>query len=220
MAGYIYASSGYGESSTDLLFASSGLIAENGTILAQSERFSLKEQIIYSEIDIENLNHDRTKSTSYKQGKSIVQNNHRYINYQLPNLIFDSLSRTYTPYPFIPSGKKLHERCQEIINIQANALSIRLKNARINKAIIGISGGLDSTLALLVTVEAFDRLKLDRKDIYAITMPGFGTTNRTYNNALELMKFLKVTSKEINISNACIKHFKDKIGRASCRERV
>jgi len=208
-AGYVYVSAGFGESSTDLLFASSAIIAENGAILAESERFSLDKQLIISEIDIERLKNERLKNASFKR------NNLKNDFFAKRFVIYDeeakemTLTRKIAKHPFIPDEIGLNARCHEIFNIQVNALAVRLFNTKIDKAIIGISGGLDSTLALLVAVAAFDKLKIDRKNIFGITMSCFGTTTRTKNNALALMSAFGITSKEISIEKAVLQHFKD-----------
>ena len=218
-AGYVYVSAGFGESSTDLLFASSAIIAENGTILAESERFTLDKQLIISEIDIERLRNERLKNNSFKRhcglnsppleglvvAKSLNFFEKRFIGGNDTEM---TLTRKISKHPFIPT-ENLNERCSEVFNILTNALAVRLFNTKIERAVIGISGGLDSTLALLVTVAAFDKLKIDRKNIVGITMPCFGTTSRTKNNALNLMYSLGITSKEISIEKAVLQHFSD-----------
>jgi NAD+ synthase (glutamine-hydrolysing) len=207
VAGYVYVSAGFGESSTDLLFASSAIIAENGTLLAESERFLLEPQLIISNIDIERLKIDRKKNDSFKC--TSFSNNFRKIPFDMPVFESTQLTRKFDRFPFIPQGKNLDERCREIFNIQANALAVRLFHTGIKSAVIGVSGGLDSTLALLVTVAAFDRLKIPRKNIFGITMPGFGSTARTKNNSWSLMKSLEISAEEISIVKAVEQHFKD-----------
>lgn len=209
IAGYVYASAGFGESSTDLVFAGNGIIAENGNILNESARFSMKEQLIISEIDIENLENDRLQNTSFMQGISTSPvESPQIISFELPETM-QSLSRSINPHPFIPSGNALKERCEEIVQIQVAGLAKRIVHTHAQTAIIGISGGLDSTLALLVTVMTFDALQIPRKQIIGITMPGFGTTGRTYNNAVNLIHSLGVTFREVSIKEACLQHFKD-----------
>ena len=209
IAGYVYASAGFGESSTDLVFAGNGIIAENGNILNESARFSMKEQLIISEIDIENLENDRLQNTSFMQGISTSPvESPQIISFELPETM-QSLSRPIDPHPFIPSGNALKERCEEIVQIQVAGLAKRIVHTHAQTAIIGISGGLDSTLALLVTVMTFDALQIPRKQIIGITMPGFGTTGRTYNNAVNLIHSLGVTFREVSIKEACLQHFKD-----------
>ncbi len=211
IAGYIYASSGFGESTTDLVFAGNGLIAENGSILASSKRFSFEEQLVISEVDIERLATDRQKNTSFQLGNRQIPGCTPYRTVQCDTHFpfgFELTRRIY-PYPFIPQGKELDERCGEIFNIQVSGLATRLVHTGCKKVVIGISGGLDSTLALLVCVKTFDKLSIPRENIWGITMPGFGTTGRTYRNAVQLIRTLGVTLKEINIKAACEQHFKD-----------
>ncbi|MBQ8422762.1 MAG: NAD(+) synthase [Coprobacter sp.] len=203
---YLYVSAGLGESSTDLVFGGKGIIAESGTILAEGKRFCDEPQIIITEIDIERLLNARRSNTA--AGSKISE--YRYIPVPLPNYTDSDLTRRVDSHPFIPSDNSLlNERCEEIFNIQVSGLVKRLRHTGAQSAVIGISGGLDSTLALLVTVRAFDRLGLSRDKITGITMPGFGTTDRTYNNALDLMRSLGVSIREISIKNACIQHFND-----------
>ena len=209
IAGYVYASAGFGESSTDLVFAGNGIIAENGTLLRESERVSMEEQLVISEIDIQNLQNDRRINTSFMQGYlNHNMDNGTVVSFSLPNRTLD-LTRAIDPHPFTPSGDALKERCEEIFHIQVAGLAKRVLHAHAQTAVVGISGGLDSTLALLVTVMTFDALKIPRDKIIGITMPGFGTTDRTYNNALELMRGLGVTIREIPIRDACTQHFSD-----------
>ena len=209
IAGYVYASAGFGESSTDLVFAGNGIIAENGTLLRESERFSMEEQLVISEIDIQNLQNDRRINTSFMQGYlNHNMDNGTVVSFSLPNRTLD-LTRAIDPHPFTPSGDALKERCEEIFHIQVAGLAKRVLHAHAQTAVVGISGGLDSTLALLVTVMTFDALKIPRDKIIGITMPGFGTTDRTYTNACDLIRSLGVTLREISIKDACIQHFKD-----------
>lgn len=209
IAGYVYASAGFGESSTDLVFAGNGIIAENGTLLKESERFSMEEQLVISEIDIQNLQNDRRINTSFMQGYlNHNMDNGTVVSFSLPNRTLD-LTRAIDPHPFTPSGDALKERCEEIFHIQVAGLAKRILHAHAQTAVVGISGGLDSTLALLVTVMTFDALKIPRDKIIGITMPGFGTTDRTYTNACDLIRSLGVTLREISIKEACIQHFKD-----------
>ena len=211
MAGYVYASSGFGESSTDLVFAGNGIIAENGNLLAESARFTMKEQLVTSEIDIESLQNDRQVNTSFMYGAYELLKNKasETIHFQLETSKEFTLTRSIDPHPFTPSGEALAERCEEIFQIQIAGLAKRIAHTHAQTAVVGISGGLDSTLALLVTVMTFDALKIPREQIIGITMPGFGTTGRTYNNAVNLIHSLGVTLKEISIKEACLQHFKD-----------
>jgi len=210
MAGYVYASSGFGESSTDLVFAGNGIIAENGNLLAESPRFMMEEQLVISEIDIETLQNDRQVNTSFMYGTSgLPKEKAQVVDFQVRIPDGFSLTRPVDPHPFTPSGEALKERCEEIFHIQVAGLAKRLVHAHAQTAVVGISGGLDSTLALLVTVMTFDALKMPRGQIIGITMPGFGTTDRTYTNACDLIRSLGVTLKEIPIKEACLQHFRD-----------
>lgn len=211
LSGYVFSSCGFGESTTDVVFAGNGLIYENGTLLAEAERFSFKEQMVVSEIDVERLRSERLVNTTFAasvrahSGKPV-----RKISTEFVTGRDLSLSRYIDPHPFVPAGGNiLDERCEEIFSIQVAGLAKRLVHTNCKSVVVGISGGLDSTLALLVCVKTFDKLGLSRKGIIGITMPGFGTTDRTYNNALSLMSSLQVTTKEISIKDACIQHFKD-----------
>lgn len=217
IAGYVYAASGNGESTSDLVFAGSSMIAENGELLAEGERFSFQSRMCITEIDIEKLRNDRIKNKSFTiseykgfdnvEYKIIDIDNRPDSVYSNKNEIY--LNRFINPTPFVPSPGKIDERCSEIFSIQVGGLAKRLIHTGIKTAVIGVSGGLDSTLALLVMINAFDKLNIPRENIYGITMPGFGTTNRTYNNALDLMKYSGVTIKEIPIKEAVSLHFKD-----------
>ncbi len=211
IAGYVYVSSGFGESSTDLLFSGNAIICENGIIVSDNERFSINEQLVVNDIDIERLSADRQKNTCFMQGLSPQGRDitFRTVPFELPVYERYVLDRDIFPFPFIPVGLELNDRCHEIFHIQVNALATRLHHTGIEKVVVGISGGLDSTLALLVCVKTFDKLGLPRKNIQGITMPGFGTTDRTYNNAVALIEKLGATLKEISIKDACIQHFKD-----------
>ena len=205
ISGYVYASSGINESSTDLLFSGSSLIYENGKLLGENNRFEFNSNLIYGDIDIKRLINDRRKNTSF-----ISNNDKEYRNVYFITSKNNSISRKYNKYPFVPSNEeKREERCKEIINIQSSALAKRLKHTNIKKCVVGVSGGLDSTLAFLVIKQAFEKLKIDNKNIIAVTMPGFGTTNRTYENALDLIKINNATLKEIDIKKACLVHYSD-----------
>ena len=215
MAGYVYASAGFGESSTDLVFAGNGIIAENGALLNESPRFTMKEQLTISEIDIENLQNDRRVNTGFMHGAAALLKEEPLV---VPFSIVETsceprLTRTIDPHPFTPSGDALKERCEEILQIQVAGLAKRIAHTHAATAVVGISGGLDSTLALLVCVMTFDALGIPRSRILGITMPGFGTTDRTYTNACNLIRALGVTLREIPIGEACMRHFKD-IGHA------
>ncbi len=203
---YAYSSSSIYESTTDVVFGGATLITENGATIAEGERFLRETNIVFADVDIEKLNTERRKNTNFvckKEGIEIVPCKLNYISSDLEDRYID-------PHPFIPNndGKRL-QRCKEIFTIQATGLARRMEHIGSTGAVIGISGGLDSTLALLVAVEAMKMLGKDNSNILGITMPGFGTTDRTYNNALELMRSLGVTIKEISIKDACIQHMKD-----------
>ncbi len=205
LAGYVYASAGWGESTTDVVFSGSGFIYENGVLLSQSERFSLENQLIVNEIDTDLLKADRQKNMSFIPADLPF----RFVNVGLSPITDLSLSRKVNPHPFIPSEDQYEERCNEIFSIQTMALTKRMSHIGAKHAIVGVSGGLDSTLALLVCVKTCDKLQISRKNIIGVTMPGYGTTERTYNNAHALMKALGVTIREISIVEACEQHFKD-----------
>lgn len=211
IAGYVFSSCGFGESTTDVVFAGNGLIYENGSELAHSKRFSLEEQLIISEIDVERLRAERRINTTFAASKGTVPSNKKplRITTELVNSKELNLTRAFDTHPFVPQGETLNERCEEVFSIQVAGLAQRLVHTGAKTAVIGISGGLDSTLALLVCVRTFDKLELPRKNIIGVTMPGFGTTDRTYHNALSLMKSLGITIREISIKEACIQHFKD-----------
>ena len=207
ITGYIYSSSGFGESTQDVVYGGNALIYENGKLIASAERFSMKPQLIISQIDIERLRTER-------------RTNSTYVNAQRGNVasILDAHSitprdfvmlREIDPHPFIPKSKDMKNSCDEVLNIQVSGLAKRMLHTNSKNVVIGISGGLDSTLALLVCVKTFDKLGLSRKGIIGVTMPGFGTTDRTYHNAIALMESLGVTIKEINIAKSVMQHFED-----------
>ncbi len=209
---YLYANAGDGESTTDVVYAGQNMIAENGTILSESKRFQVGSDLQWTEIDLGRIEAERRRIMTYvNDSKSTYQTisfSMKSINFEKDNLI--TLTRSIDKAPFVPSNlTEREERCEEILNIQAMGLRKRLKHTGSKTAVIGISGGLDSTLALLVTVKAFDSLNLCRQDIIAITMPCFGTTDRTYQNACSLVKELGATLKEINIKEAVTIHFRD-----------
>ncbi len=207
IAGYIYASAGWGESTTDLVFAGNGFICENGIMLAQSERFLFEEQLVVSEIDIERLLADRQRISSFEY--KCTENDPCIAGFSMPEADDFHLTRRIEPQPFVPSGDAYDERCREIFSIQIGGLAKRLMHTGIKKAVVGVSGGLDSTLALLVCAGTLDKLKIARENIIGITMPGYGTTGRTRNNALQLMQSLGITIREIDITAACDQHFRD-----------
>lgn len=209
LSAYVYCSAGFGESSTDLVFAGNGIIAENGRILREAERFSLDEQLVVADVDVERLGFERRRNTSFRLSDTATE--HTVIEMEIPEgLRSATLDREIDPLPFVPTeASHRDERCEEILRIQCHGLARRLRHTGCRSAVIGISGGLDSTLALLVAVRTFDLLGLDRRGIVAVTMPGFGTTDRTYRNALTLMRGLGVTQREIPIREACVQHMKD-----------
>ncbi len=211
--GYVYASAGYGESTTDLVFAGNAIIAENGTLLKQGERFLAEPQMQVADIDIEAIENERRVNGSF--GDSLLQfarsyqhvpiELERHVDYEHANL-----ERAVRKLPFVPEDdNRLSSRCEEIVNIQTEGLMRRLSFTHTEKLVLGISGGLDSTLALMVACRAFDRLGLSRRGIIGITMPGMGTSDRTHSNALQLMEQLGVTVREISIAAAVSQHFKN-----------
>lgn len=212
LCAYAYASAGYGESSTDLVYSGKALIAERGTMLAENDRWNPDSRYVIADIDIEAIERDRIHTTSFADSAAAAG-----ISPVLPPVAdrrFDPAwlpeYRSVDPHPFVPSGADdRNRRCTEIVNIQTAGLARRLDAIRCRSLTVGISGGLDSTLALLVAVRAFDRLKLPRTGIIGVTMPGFGTTGRTYDNALSLMRGLGVTIREVPIAEAVNLHFRD-----------
>lgn len=207
ISAYIYASSGVMESTSDILFGGASMIYENGSKLAENKRFELESNIITADIDVLKLTNDRIKNRSFM--KNINLEEYKIIKLDIKDNI-KKLNREYKEYPFVPSNElKRNERCQEIIEIQSTALARRLIQIGNPKCIIGMSGGLDSTLAFLVITKAFEKLNRNSKDIIGITMPGFGTTDRTYQNAIALIKEYGATLKEISIKDAALLHMQD-----------
>lgn len=213
IAAYVYAASGNGESTTDLVFSGSSMIAENGAILAEGERFSFDSKLTTGDIDIERLRNDRLKNKSFSSTEYKSLNEIRFRNVQVVQDRLDAkfnLNRYISPTPFVPdSNNSLSERCSEIFSLQVAGLAKRMLHTGLKQLVVGVSGGLDSTLALLVMVKTLDKLNIPRQNILGITMPGFGTTDRTYTNAMELMRSLGVTIREISINDAVVQHFKD-----------
>ena len=211
MCAYAYASCGVHESSTDIVFSGACFIAENGRMLAEGERFTLEPAFTYACVDLDVLAFERRQSTGMEKAAwDLGLKAPRRVQGEIAPLAEKDFERAVDPYPFVPSDPKdMEERCQEILSIQTAGLARRLEHVGSEKAVIGISGGLDSTLALLVVVRAFKRLGLPVKNIVGITMPGFGTTRRTYDNAVRLMNILGVTLREVNITQACLLHFQD-----------
>lgn len=208
---YAYVSSGTGESTTDLVFSGSALIAENGTVLAEGERFSQQSVITYADIDLQKLRAQRNANLTFTDNRRALAPAYRVIDCApVPMIDLQYFSRIYAPFPFVPDNAVLRaQRCEEILNIQAAGLVKRLRHVGAERCVVGISGGLDSTLALLVCVKAASILKLPASNILGITMPGFGTTDRTYTNALKLMHALGVTVREISIKDASTGHLQD-----------
>ena len=201
---YLYATAGEGESTTDLVFGGQNLIAENGTVLAESATFENETNV--ATIDVQRLVSERRRMSTFPAAES---KEYREISFALAEEE-TKLARFFDADPFVPSNAdQLSDRCEEILNIQALGLKKRLAHTHARSAVVGISGGLDSTLALLVTARAFDMLGLPRKGIVAVTMPGFGTTDRTYNNAVAMIKSLGATFKEVSIAKAVMQHFVD-----------
>jgi NAD+ synthase (glutamine-hydrolysing) len=212
LAAYAYASSGVGESSTDLVFSPKLMIAENGTLLGSNDRWNESDNTVVADIDIEAIRRDRLHNTSFAECARINGFEQKFTPSLQCDIDFGHTlaGRKIAPRPFVPADDTLRdERCTEIVNIQTSGLATRLSAIHCSKLVIGISGGLDSTLALLVAVRTFDKLGLDRSGIIGITMPGFGTTDRTYDNAMELMRQLGVTIREISIAAAVTQHFAD-----------
>ncbi len=208
MAAYIYASSGHGESSSDLVFAGNAVIAELGTVLNVSERFVRNDRMVISDIDIEYISTRRTARNTFYYPDAPEM---RVVEIDVDEICHHGdLRRHIEPIYFVPENKEARDaHCREVFAIQSAGLAQRLEHTGCKNAVIGISGGLDSTLALLAVCDTFDLLGLDRKGIIGVTMPGFGTTDRTYNNALTMVRELGCTLKEISIKEACEQHFKD-----------
>lgn len=207
ICGYVYSSCGFGESTQDVIYGGNAFVYENGALVAESERFSLEEQLVVSQIDVDKLRTERRRNTSFVH----AQCGHKA-------RVFDAdetderrfeLLRHVDSHPFIPESDDMYASCDEIFSIQVCGLAKRLVHTHCKCVVIGISGGLDSTLALLVCVKTFDKLGYDRKGIVGVTMPGFGTTDRTYNNAMTLMKGLGITIREISIRKSVTQHFED-----------
>lgn len=207
ISGYVYSGCGFGESTQDVVYGGNALIFENGTLLAESERFSFKPQLVINQIDVEKLRVERQKNTTFvncRDNSDVVIKSTGVV--QMKDF---SLMRDINALPFIPSENDMQHSCNEIFSIQVAGLAKRITHTGCKHLIVGISGGLDSTLALLVCVKTFDKLGMSRKGIVGVTMPGFGTTDRTYNNALSLMESLGVTIREINIAESVKMHFND-----------
>ena len=207
MSGYVYASSGFGESTQDVVYGGNAMIFENGHLLAEGERFLFQPQLQSAQIDVERLRAERHTNSTF-----INAQRHAHAVVIHAKTIIDndfSLTRPVDPHPFIPADEAMGETCEDILNIQSAGLAKRLLHTRMEHVVVGISGGLDSTLALLVCVRTFDKLGLDRKGIVGVTMPGFGTTDRTHDNAASLMQSLGISQMEISIAKAVNQHFQD-----------
>jgi len=237
LAGYVYTSAGFGESTTDVVYPGTSMIVENGTVLAECEQFDFSNQLLIADIDVAAIKHDRLQNGTFAQAYGdMIKNtaieqlmvNRFQLQSPLNQLMTSNVQKkssakgqkksseelrlplrhNYSPTPFVPTDSRtMNERCEEIINIQAYALATRMSHINCKHVVIGISGGLDSTLALLVSVRTFELLNLDPKGIEGITMPGFGTTDRTYSNAIHLMQQLNITIREISIAEASRQHF-------------
>lgn len=203
ISAYVYACAGYGESTTDVVFSGHNIISENGITLAESKPF--ENSAVYADVDVLRLTSERQKNTSFRA----YDHGYSYIDIDFKENTGD-INRFIDPNPFVPNDlTKRAKRCEEILNIQSYGLKKRIDHIGAKNVVIGISGGLDSTQALIVTARAFDLLKLDRRGIIAVTMPCFGTTDRTYNNAVELVNALGATLVEVNIKDAVRQHFSD-----------
>ena len=201
---YAYTSAGFGESTTDLVFAGSGYIAEMGALLAEHRRFQLENQLTVADLDLERLAIEQRRDTDFIT--SLAPG--RRVAFSLLPCKKSTLTRTFSPHPFI-NKETLDADCEEMLSIQSAGLAKRLLHLGMDKVILGVSGGLDSTLALLACVNTFKLLNISRKQIVGLSMPGFGTTGRTGKNAADLCKALDVTYREIDIKAACLQHFKD-----------
>ena len=207
ITGYVYSGSGFGESTQDVVYGGNAMIFENGQLLEESERFSLKPQLKIAQIDVERLRNERRSNSTYVN----AQRGHQATIVDAVDVVERPfhLTRPIDPHPFIPKDEDMARSCEEIFSIQVCGLAKRLVHTHSQKVVIGVSGGLDSTLALLVCIRTFDKLGYDRKGIVGVTMPGFGTTDFTYQNAIALMKLLGITMREISIAKAVRQHFED-----------
>lgn len=215
MCGYVYSSAGFGESTQDVVYGGNAIIYENGVQLGHSKRFSLDPQLVIGQIDVQRLRTERRANTTFGRAQGTQMQHAEIVSLEPDDDAYNvlkrkfELMRQYDPHPFIPKSDDMRASCEEIFNIQVMGLARRLSHIRCKDVVVGISGGLDSTLALLVCVRTFDKLGYDRKGIHGITMPGFGTTDRTHDNALSLMTSLGVTQREISIVDAVKQHFAD-----------
>ena len=216
MCGYVYAGSGFGESTQDVVYGGNAIIYENGKCLNESTRFSLEPQLVISQIDYECMRSERRSNSTFVNaqrtaaiGKNAPDGGVLHKDCHSITMKDFELIRDINPTPFIPKEKDMSASCEEIFSIQVAGLAKRLVHTGCKNVVVGISGGLDSTLALLVCVKTYDKLGYNRKGIIGVTMPGFGTTDRTHTNAVRLMTELGITQREISIRDACIQHFKD-----------
>ena len=217
MTGYVYSSCGFGESTQDVVYGGNALIYENGALLEESERFSIDAQMVTAQIDVEKLRSERRTNSTYVNAQRNIK--FSMLDHQFGIRTIEAspaensrdfiLEREINPHPFIPTTTNMQASCEEIFNIQVMGLAKRIVHTHSKTVVLGISGGLDSTLALLVCVKTFDKLKMNRRGVIGVTMPGFGTTDRTYNNAVSLMKSLGITIREISITKAVTQHFED-----------
>ena len=212
MASYVYVSCGIGESTQDCVFGGHSMICENGEIFAETERFAQDNQLAYADIDLDILTNERRKHTTFLSHLQKTESHrlYRLVTFDMEDSeSLENWNRPLTSAPFHPAAGEVDEHCKDIFSIQTAGLARRMEHTHSDSLVIGISGGLDSTLALLVCVKACDFLGIDRSHVLGVTMPGFGTTDRTYQNALTLMKSLGITMKEIPIRDAVTQHFKD-----------
>ena len=207
MSGYVYASSGFGESTQDVVYGGNAMIFENGRLLVEGDRFSFQPQLKSTQIDVERLRTERYANSTFINAQRGAHA--AIIPAKTPIGKDFVLTRSVNPHPFIPADEEMSDSCEEILNIQTSALAKRLIHTHCEHVVLGISGGLDSTLALLVCVRTFDKMGLDRKGIIGVTMPGFGTTDRTHDNAASLMQSLGISQMEISIAAAVTQHFAD-----------
>lgn len=207
ISGYVYSSCGFGESTQDVVYGGNAIVYENGQLLAEGERFSFEPQLVVAQIDVERLRSERRSNTTFTTAQRSISA-WVFNTEKVKERPFE-LKREVNPWPFIPTTNDMRRSCEEIFSIQVAGLAKRISHTRSKTAVIGISGGLDSTLALLVCVKTFDKLGLSRRGIVGVTMPGFGTTDRTHDNAVSLMRSLGVTIREISISAAVTQHFND-----------
>lgn len=207
ISGYVYSGCGFGESTQDVVYGGNALMYENGCLLEEGDRFQIEPQLVISQIDIEKLRVERRKNTSFIAATKSVEA--RIVECEKSSEHEFKMLRSVNPTPFIPANDDMKKNCEEIFCIQVAGLAKRIMHTHSKNVVVGISGGLDSTLALLVCVKTFDTLGMSRKGIVGVTMPGFGTTDRTYNNAMTLMERLGITIHEIKISAAVTQHFKD-----------